>query len=79
MKRATQYADNLTEALDAAGINRQQLVVELGQLGCPVSLQAVGGWLRGEYAPSTRHQAAVAKVLRIPPHLLFPITLEMAA
>lgn len=79
MTRSEQYAANISMALSNAGMTRHELVAELNKLGCHVTLQAVSGWLTGKYSPTTRNQAAVAKVLRIPPHLLFPVTLEVAA
>lgn len=77
--RAALYGGNLNAALGEQAMTRKQLAVELERIGFRVSEQAIGAWLRGEYAPSTTHQAAVAKVLRIPAHLLFPVTLEVAA
>lgn len=77
--RAETYASNLADAMEAADVSRKALVVALGELGCPVTEQAVGKWMRGECAPATRHQAAIAKTLRMPAHLLFPISMEMAA
>lgn len=78
MTRAQQYADNLAAALNASGMSRHELVAALAEHGCDVTLQAVSGWMTGKYAPSTRHQAAIAKTLRIPAHLLFPISMEAA-
>lgn len=77
--RAESYASNLADAMAAAEVSRKALMRSLAELGHPVSEQAVGKWMRGECAPRTSHQAAIAKTLRIPAHLLFPITMEMTA
>lgn len=79
MTRAEIYASNLADAITELGMNRKALITALNDLGYPVTEQAVGKWMRGESAPSPTHQAAIGAVLRIPPHLLFPITLDAAA
>lgn len=79
MTRAQTWASNLADAITELGMTRKALVAALEDSGHPVSEQAVGAWLRGEYSPSPTHQAAIGAVLRIPPHLLFPITLDAAA
>lgn len=76
VSRAETYAANLADALAAKGMTRQELQNELAKLGVRVSEQAVGAWLRAEYSPRPTHQAAIARVLEIPVHLLFPVTFD---
>lgn len=69
------WADNMTAILGEQGITRKQLVQRFAEFGHPVSEQAIGGWLRGEYSPRPIHQAIFARLVRTPHHLIFPITL----
>lgn len=74
----TTWGQNLTAQLDLLGISRKDLVHRLSILGVSVSEQAVGYWCRGETSPTPKHQAAIAHVLRVPVHVLFPVTFTAA-
>lgn len=70
---STSLAEHLAEANDADGMTRGELARRLAAIGAPVTEQAVGCWLRGETTPSLPHQAAIARVLNVPVHRLFPV------
>lgn len=72
----TTWADNLTSALDAADMTQSELGAELKKLNVEVSHQAISAWCSGNYMPRPRHQAAIARVLRTPTHLLFPAVFD---
>lgn len=76
MDQTTEFAANLAAALETAGMSRKQLGHALSNVGHPVTRQAIDGWVNGAFAPSQLHQAAIAHVLKIPVHLLFPIKFE---
>lgn len=67
------WAQSLSLHMSAMGVTRQQLRLLLSEDGTEVTEQAIGCWLRGESAPRPHHQAAIAKALKVPGHLLFPI------
>lgn len=73
------WGQNLAQTLEMRGESRKWLVNELAKIGVPISLQAVGYWINGDTAPTPAKQAALANVLQVPVHALFPITVEDAA
>lgn len=73
------WGSNMTDLMVEHDISRKQLVQEFARLGHPVSEQAVGAWLRGEYAPRQIHQAVFARIVRTPAHLIFPVSIEAVA
>lgn len=79
MTRRQTWAANLRDALAAQPLTQKQLIAALGEVGCVVTQQAVSSWMRGEHSPSTEHQAAIAEVLHVPAHLLFPVTMDRAS
>lgn len=72
-KLRREWAESLAEHLETKKISRKDLVARLAVVGCDVSQQAVGQWLRGETSPRPHHQAALAAVLDVPVRRLFPI------
>lgn len=63
----------LTAAMTDQELSRRVLIERLReQYGVDVTPQAVSCWLLGRWSPSPRHQAAVAGVLKVEPHVLFP-------
>ena len=68
-----EWAESLAEHMHAKGMSRKVLAQRLAALGCSVSIQAVGQWLRGETSPRPHHQAAVAAALQAPVRRVFPI------
>lgn len=71
-----EWAESLQEHMDArlpSKMTRKELVAALGVVGCQVTVQAVGQWLRGETSPRPHHQAALAAVFQVPVRRLFPI------
>lgn len=69
----------MTDLMVEHGLTRKVVVQRFAELGHPVSEQAVGAWLRGEYAPRQVHQAVFARIVRTPAHLIFPVTIEAVA
>jgi hypothetical protein len=59
--------------MHAQSMSRRALRDRLAEQGIELSVQAIGCWVRGETAPRPDHQAALAVVLGVPPHVLFPI------
>ncbi len=68
-----EWGQSLEEHLDARNMRRKELVERLKDLGCEVSVQAVGQWVRGETSPRPHMQAAIATVLGVPVRRLFPV------
>lgn len=68
-----EWASSLDEHMTLRSISRKELVACLERVGCKVSVQAVGQWLRGETSPRPHHQAALAACLEVPVRRLFPI------
>lgn len=62
----------LGDTLNAQGRSQKSLIADLAAIGHEVRQQSVSAWVRGEYRPRPIHQAAVAHVLGVPMHLLFP-------
>lgn len=63
----------LGDTLELKRWSQRRLEGELAKIGQSVTQQAVSGWVRGEFRPSPIHQAAIAHVLGVPAHLLFPV------
>lgn len=68
-----EWAAKLRSQLDFLGWTQKRFRYELAEAGCNVSRQAVEQWLSGDTSPMPHHQAAIARVLRTAPHLLFPV------
>lgn len=67
------WAESLASHMKVKGLTPKGLRHELAKLGYTVSRQAVEAWLAAKYAPRPHMQAAVAAVLQVPTHHLFPI------
>lgn len=77
-----EWAESLREHMDArlpAPMTRKELVAALDLVGCKVTVQAVGQWLRGETSPRPHHQAALSAVFQVPVRRLFPIEAAKAS
>lgn len=70
-----EWATNLRTQLRYVNWTAKRFRHELELAGHTVSRQAIDQWLSGETSPLPHHQAAIARVLRTAPHLLFPVEL----
>jgi hypothetical protein len=68
-----QCAESLREHMDAVDMTRKQLQSKLAEQNTPVTRQAIESWLKGHTAPRPHHQAAIARILGVPAHRIFPI------
>lgn len=59
-------------------MRRAELQHRLAELGVSVSQQAIAQWLSGKTAPRPHHQAALARIFRVPVYALFPIEVMSA-
>jgi hypothetical protein len=67
------WADSLSEHMEARQVTRKGLRLALAGYGVQVTEQAIGCWLRAETSPRPEHQAAIAAVMQVPVRRLFPI------
>jgi hypothetical protein len=68
------WGEKLGDQLDALGLTPKRFCRLLeDEGGVEVSLQSVYAWLGGKWAPKPTTQAAIAKVLKVPAHHLFPV------
>ena len=63
-----QWAGNLREAREAAGLTQAQLAKRIG-----ASQPSVARWESGDGGPSDRYKIAIGKALGWHPHDLFPL------
>lgn len=68
------WGSNLSDTLDALGWSRKRMILALSEeFGITVSEQAVSQWCNGNTSPRPSVQGAIAALLRVPTHLLFPV------
>lgn len=70
------WGKNLTEVMGTVGMKPKSLVIALAGVGCEVSTQSVSQWMSGAVAPKPSVMVAIAKVLMIPPRVLFSLDVE---
>ena len=68
------WGENLQQVLKAMSWSRKRLIMALEEeFGIEVTEQAVSQWCNGATAPRPSVQGAIAALLRIPTHMLFPV------
>jgi transcriptional regulator with XRE-family HTH domain len=63
----------LAGTMKSLGVTRKELALRLTARNAPVSVQAVGQWIRGETSPRPHMQAVIGEVLGVPAQLIFSI------
>lgn len=71
------WAATLSALLTQRQMSVKEFKAELATFGCDVTRQAIEQWLVGKTAPRPHHQAAIAKVFRLPAVAIFNV--EMTA
>lgn len=68
------WGTNLADVLKTFGWSRKRLILALAEeFSIEVTEQAVSQWCTGATAPRPSVQGAIAALLRVPTHLLFPV------
>ncbi len=73
------WGDNLASTMRTQGITPKRLVGELHDIGVDASAQSISQWCKGDNAPSPSKMIALARVLRVPPRMLFPLDVILLA
>lgn len=72
VRQRVEWGQNLAAAIDGR-FTRKELLKAIEQTyGLSYTLQALSLWLRGAQKPHPEAQAALAGILHMPHHLLFP-------
>lgn len=71
------WGRNLTDTMKTAGISPKRLVIEMAAQGVDVSTSSISQWCKGDVAPSPSKMAALARVLHVPPRMLFSLDIEI--
>lgn len=71
------WGRNLTDTMAACGMTPKRLVIEMAAQGVEVSTSSISQWCKGDVAPSPSKMAAIARVLRVPPRMLFSLDIEI--
>lgn len=72
-KLRREWAESLADYMDAQGCSRKELQRRLKDRGVDVTLQTIGGWLRGEYSPRPHIQGHIGECLNSPAHRIFRV------
>ncbi|HOY81701.1 MAG TPA: helix-turn-helix transcriptional regulator [Rhodoglobus sp.] len=71
------WGQNLTETMAVQGMTPKRLVIEMAATGVDVSTSSISQWCKGDVAPSPSKMAALARVLSVPPRMLFSLDIEI--
>lgn len=71
------WGRNLTETMAITGMTPKRLVIEMANEGVEVSAQSISQWCKGDVAPSPSKMAALSRVLKVPPRMLFSLDIEI--
>ena len=71
------WGKNLAETMAAQDITPKRLVIEMAMLGVDISTSSISQWTKGDNAPGPSKMIALARVLRVPPRMLFSLDIEV--
>lgn len=71
------WGRNLTETMAITSMTPKRLVIELAAEGVETSTQSISQWCKGDVAPSPSKMAAISRVLKVPPRMLFSLDIEI--